>query len=68
MTRMLLLAGTLGLLLAACGDSATTRGVTGGLLGAGVGGAAGGGTGAAIGGAAGAATGVLTADDDDDEG
>lgn len=67
MLRPIMLIGALALLLAACGDSATTRGVTGGLLGAGVGGAAGGGTGAAIGGAAGAATGVLTTEDDDED-
>lgn len=67
MTRPIMLIGALGLMLTACGSDPATRGVTGGLLGAGVGGAAAGGTGAAIGGTAGAATGVLTADDEDEQ-
>lgn len=58
------------LLLAACGNTAGERGVSGGAIGAGVGAAGaavtGGSvvTGAVLGGAAGAATGVLTDEDD----
>ena len=72
--RILLVALSSLLLLAACGSSQKDRGISGGAIGAGVGAATGAATGgnvlggAVLGGAAGAATGVLTDDDDVDLG
>lgn len=74
MLRMTIAMLSLGLLLAACGESRTDRGLSGAGIGAAAGGAAGAATGgsvlggAALGGAAGAATGVLTDEDDVDLG
>lgn len=72
--KKLILVLPLALLLAACGETKTDRGLSGAALGAGVGAAAGAITGnsvlggAAIGGAAGGAAGVLTDEDDVDLG
>ncbi len=73
-TILLSLLGVLPLVLGACGETRTERGLSGAGIGA-AGGAAAGEVvgdsplgGAAVGGAAGAATGVLTADDEEDNG